>query len=144
MTITKNSDTLKIVKKGKDLTVRKGRACHRHIQKKLHSPQGGKSGKMKINGIGTVKKEEAMKILTAEGRRAVKAREISTEELGEMYKLEMVKRASQFKRNQELFWVNYNRIPKEIADKLSPEDIANLVDAFYQCYGDGKTGGERC
>ena len=44
---------------------------------------------MKINGIGTVKKEEAMKILTAEGKRAVKAGEISTEELGEMYKLEM-------------------------------------------------------
>ena len=99
---------------------------------------------MRINGIGAVKKEEAMKILTAEGRRAVKAGEISTEELGEMYKLEMVKRASQFKSNQELFWVNYNRIPKEIADKLSPEDIANLVDAFYQCYGDGKTTGERC
>lgn len=27
---------------------------------------------MKINGIGTVKKEEAMKILTAEGRRALR------------------------------------------------------------------------
>lgn len=99
---------------------------------------------MKINGIGTVKKEEAMSILTAEGKRAVKAGEIATEELGEMYKLEMVKRASQFKRNQELFWVNYNRIQKEIANKLSPEDIANLVDAFYQCYRDGKAEGERC
>ena len=44
---------------------------------------------MRINGIGAVKKEEAMKILTAEGRRAVKAGEISTEELGEMYKLEL-------------------------------------------------------
>ena len=42
---------------------------------------------MRINGIGAVKKEEAMKILTAEGRRSVKAGEISTEELGEMYKL---------------------------------------------------------
>ena len=49
---------------------------------------------MRINGIGTVKKEEAMKILTTEGKRAVKAGEISTEDLGEMYKLEMVKRAS--------------------------------------------------
>lgn len=99
---------------------------------------------MRINGIGAVKKEEAMKILTAEGRRAVKAGEISTEELGEMYKLEMVKRASQIGGNTELFRVNYNRIPEGIADKLSPEDIAGLVDAFYQCYGDGKTEGERC
>lgn len=97
---------------------------------------------MRINGIGAVKKEEAMKILTAEGRRAVKAGEISTEELGEMYKLEMVKRVSQIGRNTELFRVNYNRIPEGIADKLSPEDIAGLVDAFYQCYGDGKTEGE--
>lgn len=99
---------------------------------------------MRINGIGAVKKEEAMKILTAEGRRSVKAGEISTEELGEMYKLEMVKRASRIGRNTELFRVNYNRIPEGIADKLSPEDIAGLVDAFYQCYGDGKTEGERC
>lgn len=99
---------------------------------------------MRINGIGAVKKEETMKILTAEGRRAVKAGEISTKELGEMYKLEMAKRASQIGRNTELFRVNYNRIPEGIADKLSPEDIAGLVDAFYQCYGDGKAEGERC
>ena len=97
---------------------------------------------MRINGIGAVKKEEAMKILTAEGRRAVKSGEISTEELGEMYKLEMVKRASQIGRNQGLFRVNYDRIPTGITDKLSPEEIASLVDAFYQCYGDGKTEGE--
>ena len=97
---------------------------------------------MKINGIGTVKKEEAMRILTAEGKRAVKAGEISTEELGEMYKLEMVKKASRIGRNQELFRVNYDRIPTGITDKLSPEEIASLVDAFYQCYGDGKTEGE--
>lgn len=97
---------------------------------------------MRINGIGAVKKEEAMKILTAEGKRAVKAGEISTEELGEMYKLEMVKRASRIGRYQELFRINYDRIPKDITDKLNPEDIASLVDAFYQCYGDGKTEGE--
>ena len=84
---------------------------------------------MKINGI-------------AEGKRAVKAGEISTEELGEMYKIEMAKRASRIGRSQELFRVNYDRIPKDITDKLSPEDIASLVDAFYQCYGDGKTEGE--
>ncbi len=46
---------------------------------------------MKIEGIGTISKEEAMKILTREGREAVKSGDITTEELGEMYKLEMVK-----------------------------------------------------
>lgn len=48
---------------------------------------------MKINGIGTIKKSEAMAILTREGREAVKAGEISLEELGRMYKLEQVKNA---------------------------------------------------
>lgn len=47
---------------------------------------------MKINGIGTISKDKAMEILTREGREAVKAGEITAEELGEMYKLEMVKR----------------------------------------------------
>lgn len=36
---------------------------------------------MKITGIGIVKKEDAMSILTREGREAVKAGEITTEEL---------------------------------------------------------------
>ena len=48
---------------------------------------------MKINGIGIIKKSEAMKILTREGKKAVKAGEITEEELREMYKLEMVKKA---------------------------------------------------
>lgn len=47
---------------------------------------------MKINGIGTVKKEKAMEILTKEGRDAVKSGEITTEELGEMYKLHLIKK----------------------------------------------------
>jgi hypothetical protein len=42
---------------------------------------------MRINGIGTVRKEEAMKILTRDGREAVKSGEITPEELGQMYKL---------------------------------------------------------
>ena len=45
---------------------------------------------MKINGIGTVTKEKALEILTQEGQDAVKSGEITTEELGEMYKLHLV------------------------------------------------------
>lgn len=48
---------------------------------------------MKIKGIGTISKKEAMSILTREGREAVKNGDITTQELGEMYKLEQVKRA---------------------------------------------------
>ena len=95
---------------------------------------------MKINGIGTIKKEEAMKILTREGQEAVKNGEITSKELGEMYKLELVKKASKIGEYGDTFLQNYRRIPKEITEKLSPEEIAKLVDCFYQCYGDGKNG----
>lgn len=97
---------------------------------------------MKINGIGTIKKEEAMKILTREGREAVKSGEITTEELGRMYKLEMVKKLSKIGKYGCTFAENYNRVPQEIADKLSPEEIAELVDSFYNCYSDGRKRGE--
>ena len=97
---------------------------------------------MKINGIGTVATETAMEILTQEGRDAVKSGEITTEELGEMYKLHLVKKASRIGKNGDLFRTNYSRIPETVADKLSPEEVASLVDAFYQCYGDGKSAKE--
>lgn len=67
---------------------------------------------MHIKGIGTVRKEDAMKFLTKEGRDAVKSGEITPEELGAIY------------------------------NKLSPEEIASVVDAFYKCYGDGKAAAD--
>lgn len=93
---------------------------------------------MKIEGMGIVKKETAMSILTREGREAVKSGDITLEELGEMYKLEQVKKASQIGRYMDTFNANYNRIPEELQKKLTPEELAALTDAFYQCYGDGK------
>lgn len=93
---------------------------------------------MKIKGIGTVKKEDAMSILTRDGKEAVKAGEITLEELGEMYKLELVKKASKIGNISDTFSENYKRIPQEILDKLNPEEIAMLVDSFYSCYSDGK------
>ncbi len=97
--------------------------------------------KMRINGIGIIKKEEAMKILTTEGRKAVKSGDISMDELGAMYKLEMVKRASKIGRMNDTFNANYERVPEGIKDKLTPEEIAELVDAFYDCYSAGKAKG---
>ena len=46
---------------------------------------------MYIKGIGKISKKEVMSILTADGKVAVKNGDITLEELGEMYKLEMVK-----------------------------------------------------
>lgn len=98
---------------------------------------------MYIKGIGTVKKEEAMKFLTKEGRDAVKNGEITLEELGAVYKLELTKRASVIGSCHDLFTACYNRVPEALIDKLSPEEVASVVDAFYKCYGDGKAAVEK-
>lgn len=93
---------------------------------------------MKIKGIGTISKEKAMEILTREGREAVKSGEITAEELGEMYKLEMVKKASKIGRNSDTFRESYKWIPEELREELTPEQLGRLVDAFHECYGAGK------
>lgn len=93
---------------------------------------------MRINGIGTIKKSEAMAILTREGREAVKAGEITLEELGQMYKLEQVKKCSKIGSCGDTFLANYDRIPDDLKDELTPDQLGHLTDAFYQCYGDGK------
>ena len=97
---------------------------------------------MKINGIGIVSKKVAMGILTREGREAVKNGDITLEELGEMYKLNQVKKCSKIGTCGDTFRVNYNRIPDSLKESLSPEDLGSLVDAFCQCYGDGKNAQE--
>jgi hypothetical protein len=93
---------------------------------------------MKINGIGVINKKEAMSILTKEGREAVNAGEISMEELGAIYKLEQIKKVCKIGSCVETFAVNYNRIPDNLKEKLSPQELAELVEAFYKCYGEGK------
>lgn len=97
---------------------------------------------MKITGIGTIRKEDAMSILTREGE-AVKAGEITTEELGDMYKLEMVKRSSKIGRNSDTFRESYKWIPEDLKEELAPEQLGKLVDSFYECYGAGKNFGEQ-
>lgn len=93
---------------------------------------------MKIKGIGIVKKEDAMSILTREGREAVKSGDITLEELGDMYKLEMVKRSSKIGRNGDTFRESYKWIPNDLKEELTPEQLGKLVDSFYECYGAGK------
>lgn len=93
---------------------------------------------MKIKGIGNVNKNTAMEILTREGREAVKSGEISLEELGRMYKLSQVKKCSAIGTCGDTFRANYARIPEDLKEELTPDQLGRLVDAFYQCYGDGK------
>lgn len=93
---------------------------------------------MKIKGIGTIRKEDAMSILSREGREAVKSGDITLEELGEMYKLEMVKRSSKIGRNSDTFRESYKWIPDDLKEELTPEQLGRLTDAFHECYGAGK------
>lgn len=93
---------------------------------------------MKIKGIGIVKKEQAMSILTMEGREAVMSGDITLEELGDMYKLEMVKNHSMIGSMQHTFSESYKWIPDNLKENLSPEDLAALTDAFYKAYSAGK------
>ena len=93
---------------------------------------------MTIKGIGRISKKEATQILTDEGREAVKDGLISTEELGTMYKLEMVRKSSKTGKYGETLNANYNHVPDCIKDDLSPEQIAAVVDALYDAYSAGK------
>lgn len=94
---------------------------------------------MYIKGIGTIRKDEAMSILTADGKSAVKDGDITLEELGEMYKLEMVKRTSKVGSMQSTFSECYKWIPEELKAELSPKQLAELTDCFYDCYSAGKS-----
>lgn len=93
---------------------------------------------MYIKGIGIIKKEKAMRILTRDGKEAVKNGDITLEELGEMYKLEMVKKSSKIGNMPSTFSESYKWIPGSLKEELSPEQLARLVDQFYDCYSAGK------
>lgn len=93
---------------------------------------------MYVKGIGNIKKEKAMSILTRDGKEAVKNGDITLEELGEMYKLEMVKKTSKIGSMQSTFSESYKWIPDELKEELSPEQLAKLTDHFYDCYSAGK------
>lgn len=97
---------------------------------------------MKIQGIGVISKKVAIKSLGLdrgkEGREALRKGMFTAEEIVAMYKLEQVKKACKIGDCVETFARNYNRIPDDLKEKLTPQELAELVEAFYKCYGDGK------
>jgi hypothetical protein len=93
---------------------------------------------MKIEGIGVINKNKALSILTKEGREAVKAGEITIDELGEMYKLELVRKSTKIGNMEDTFQESYKWIPEELKKQLAPEQLGDLVDSFYSCYSAGK------
>lgn len=93
---------------------------------------------MRIEGIGVINKNKALSILTKEGREAVKAGEITIEELGEMYKLELIKKNSKVGNMGDTFRKSLKWIPEDLKEQLTPEQLGKLVDSFYNCYSAGK------
>ena len=93
---------------------------------------------MRINGIGVVSKKEAMSILTKEGREEVKNGGITVEELGEMYKLEQVKKACKIGKCCDTFAANYSRIPDSLKEKLTPQELAELTAGRVELMPDQK------
>lgn len=93
---------------------------------------------MKITGVGVINKNKAMSILTREGHEAVKAGEITIEELGEMYKLDLIKKSSKIGNMGDTFRESYKWIPEDLKEQLTPEQLGKLVDSFYSCYSVGK------
>ncbi len=93
---------------------------------------------MFIEGIGKVTKKEVLSIFADDIEESIKEGVITKEEIAKEYKLHLVQKASIIGTCGDTFNANYNRIPEDLKDKLTPSELASLVDAFYKCYGDGK------
>ena len=78
-----------------------------------------------------------MSILSREERRAVNEGILTIHELSDVYKLDLVRKTSEIGRFPETFQANFERVPKDLFNKLSPEEVALLVDGFYHSYIDG-------
>ena len=91
---------------------------------------------MKIQGIGVISKTEVMQILTKEGRESVESGDITTQELGEMYKLEQVKKACKIGKYHDTFAANYSRIPDGLIDTSELFDC-ELCRKHFNCTGSG-------
>lgn len=77
-------------------------------------------------------------IFTSEMTKAIKSGEMTLSDALEMDKYEKVVRLSRIGSFGDTFRANYRRIPESLVGKLTAEETAELVDAFYQCYSDGK------
>lgn len=92
---------------------------------------------MKIAGIGQVKKSEVLSVLTPAGKTSIKDGSMSLEEAADLYKVEQVKKESNWGSFDGTFSASYKRIPDDPKDILTPAQLGSLVDAFRKCYEDG-------
>ena len=79
-----------------------------------------------------------LSIFSAEVKQSIKDGEMDLHDLLRMDKYQKIKKLSKIGSFESTFYENYKWIPEELFDKLTPEDLANLVDRFYECYSAGK------
>lgn len=83
-------------------------------------------------------------IFSDEVTTSLKNGDLSLSNVFAMAKYQRVKKCSKIGAFDDTFRACYDRIPSAWAGKLSVQDLADLVDAFYDCYSDGKRRGEQC
>lgn len=88
-------------------------------------------------------KEMDLGIFTEEARKSVKSGEMDLMDLINMNKLEDARRLSKIGAFRGTFNKCYERIPEGLFEKLSAQQLADLIDAFYDAYSDGKNAKER-
>ena len=77
-------------------------------------------------------------IFTKDMTEAIKSGEMTISDAVAMSKYQKAMRLSKIGGFGDTFRANYARIPESLIDKITAEETAELVDAFYQCYSDGK------
>lgn len=77
-------------------------------------------------------------IFTNEMTEAIKSGEMTLSDALEMDKYQKVIKISKIGCFGDTFRANYRRIPESLIGKLTASETAELVDAFYRCYSDGK------
>lgn len=84
-----------------------------------------------------------LSIFSDEAKKSLREGDLTLSELYDMSKYQKVKKLSKIGRLNATFSACYNRITDGIFEKLQPDDLAQLVDAFYDCYSDGKAEGRK-
>lgn len=78
-------------------------------------------------------------VFTSEMFEAIKTGEMTISDAVSISKYAVAKRLSKIGSFGDTFRANYNWIPDELIDKLTAEETALLVDAFYDCFSYGKS-----
>lgn len=79
-----------------------------------------------------------LNVFTSETKQSLKDGEMDLHDLLRMDKYQKIKKLSKIGNFESTFYENYKWIPEALFGKLTPDELAKLVDRFYDCYSSGK------